>query len=108
MVKCRFDMRTNILGMDITHYKFINFGDKYAKLNDHVLVDGKHTFKLTSRHKKNDFIMYIETVWELSKGKKTFRVIHSIVEIELFGVIQEIYIIPESHKNMLIELFDII
>ena len=108
MVKCRFNLKTDILGLDITHYKFIDLGDKYAKLNDHTLKDGKHTFRLTSRHKKKKFVMEIETIWELSEGKKTFSVVHSIVEIELFGVIQEIYIIPESHKNMLIELFDII
>jgi len=105
LVRCRFDVKTNILGIDITHYKFIKLGDKYAKLKDHTNKDGEHTFMLSSRHKKNDFIMEIETIWKLKEGKKTFRIIHSIVEINLFGTVQEIYVIPESHKNMLKDLF---
>jgi len=90
MVKCRFGMKTNILGLDITHYKFIKLGDKYAKLMDHHNEDGLHIFTLSSRHKKNDFVMEIETIWELKEGKKTFKIIHSIVEIKLFGVIQHL------------------
>jgi len=105
MVKCRFDMKTNIQGMDITHYKFIKLGDKYAKLVEHTLIDGEHGFILSSKHKKNDFIMEVETIWTLKEGKKTFKVIHSVITIELFDVIQQIFVIPESHKNILIDLF---
>lgn len=108
MVKCRFNMKTDILGLDITHYKFIKLGDKYAKLATHHLKNGIHKFVLTSRHKKNDFIMSIETVWELKEGKKTFKIIHSVVEIKLFGVIQQIFVVPESHKNILQDLYDML
>lgn len=108
MVKCRFNMKTDIIGFYITHYKFIKLGDKYGKLVEHELKNGVHRFILTSRHKKNDFVMEIETIWDLKEGKKTFKIIHSVVEIKLFGVVQQIFVVPESHRNILQDLYDML
>jgi hypothetical protein len=98
-------LKTKILGINQTHYETIDLGDKYAKLDEQYEDNDKQVFKLTSRHKKGEFIMEIETVWTLKKGKKTFSVVHSIVEIDLFGVIQEIFVVPESHLNILRKIY---
>ena len=101
LVRCRFNMMTNIIGLVEKKYKFMDFGGKFAKIKD-IYKDGEYTkIFLESRHVRKKFVMIIETVWRIKDKMKTFEPLSAVVSIDIFGVDWQIFVIPDSHKNSL-------
>lgn len=101
MGKCKFNLKVDVIGADVEKYSIVKLGGKYAKIKKVYDEDDRYVLTLESRHKNRDFIMFIETIWTISKRRKTFEIISNVVSIDLFGIDWTIYVIPDSHINTL-------
>lgn len=101
MGRCRFNLDMDVYGLPYNKYNIVKIGDKYAKIVKILDETDGYRFVLESRHKNKDFLMVIETVWYLPRERVTFKIEKSVMEIEIFDVVQELYAIPESHINTL-------
>jgi len=101
MGRCRFNLNLDVYGLPINKYETIRLGDKYAKIIDVDETEKEYKIILESRHKNRDFFMTVETIWDLNKGRKTFKISKAFLEIKIFDIVVEVHAIPESHFNTL-------
>jgi hypothetical protein len=101
MKQCKFDLSVPISGLDFDAYNIIILGDKFAKILDIKEEDENYRILLRSNHKRYDFKMEIESIWEFSKKKITFKLIQVLIDVSIFDLLSETYAIPDSHINTL-------
>jgi hypothetical protein len=63
--------------------------------------DGSIRVVVLGIYKYYDFYMEIETIWALSRMQKTFKIVASSVEIDMFNIDWFIFIVPEDHIDAL-------
>lgn len=106
MRKYKFNLKLPVSGLDYENYKIVELGDKYAKINGIRDLNGIREFVLSSKHKRYDFSMEIESIWHYNKSKKEFKIKRVFVEIDIFDILVEPFTLPQSHINTLKKWLD--
>lgn len=101
MGRYRFNLSVDYEGVDAEEYKVVRLGSQQAKVINSYEKDGSIRVVVLGVYKYHDFYMEIETIWVLSRMQKTFRIVGSSVEIDLFNVDWLIFIVPEDHMDAL-------
>ena len=101
MAKYRFDLSVDYLGADDKKYKIVKLGNNFASVKDSYYKDGILRVIVEGVYKYHDFYMEIETIWELSRSQKTFKIVNSSVEIDMFNLDWFIHVVPEDHMEAL-------
>ena len=101
MGRYRFNLSVDFEGVDAEEYKIIKLGKRQAKVVNSYEKGGSIRVIVQGVYKYHDFFMEIETIWVLSRMQKTFKILTSSVEIDLFNVDWLIFIVPEDHMDAL-------
>ena len=101
MGRYRFNLSVDFKGVDAEEYKIIKLGKRRAKIVDSYEKDGFIRVIVQGVYKYHEFFMEIETIWELSRMQRTFKILTSSVEIDLFNVDWLIFVVPEDHIDAL-------
>ena len=101
MGRYRFNLSVDFEGVDVEEYKIIKLGKRQAKVINSYEKDGSIRVVVLGVYKYHDFYMEIETIWELSRMQKTFKILTSSVEIDMFNVDWLIFVVPEDHIDAL-------
>lgn len=101
MGRYRFNLSVGYEGVEAEEYKVIKLGNQQAKVVNSYEKDGFIRVVVEGVYKYYDFYMEIETIWELSRMQRTFKIIASSVEIDLFNVDWFIFVVPADHLDAL-------
>lgn len=101
MGKCRFNLSVDYEEVDVEEYKIVKLGSRRAKVVNSYYKNGSIMVVVQGVYKYHDFYMEIETIWTLSRMQKTFKIIASSVDIDMFNVDWFIFIVPEDHMDAL-------
>lgn len=99
--KYRFNLSVAYKGADVERYKVVDLGDSFARVKDAYYKNGLLRVIVEGVYKYHDFLMEIETIWTLSQSQKTFAIITSTVEVDMFKLDWNIFIIPKDHMEAL-------
>ena len=97
----KFNLKLNIVGLNCDKYNFITMGDKNAKIVNIVKDKIGTTIVIDSIYTRGEVDFMIESIWEIKRKQKTFKIVEVILNISKFDLNNDIYMIPKSHRAAL-------